>query len=370
MIEVRNLVKKYGDHLAVDHLSFVVEAGQIYGFLGPNGAGKSTTMNILTGCLAATSGEVLIDGHDIYKDAKKAKACIGYLPEIPPLYPDMTADEYLTFVAELKGVSRKERPDAVESVMNKTGLLEVRNRLIKNLSKGYKQRVGLAQAILGNPKVIILDEPTVGLDPAQIIEIRNVIKSLAEDHTVIFSSHILSEVSEICNRIMIISGGTLVAEDTPENLESRFMTNTVLKISVKGEMDDVSSVLDNIDDILEYEISDPDEFGKIYLEVTTEKGSDITEEIAVGFSENGCILLGLEEEKVSLEDVFMELISQDQAAKLDAMEEAEFEEISVEDLTDGNMQSEYDKYGAFNEPESDEPDQSEEEEVEDDDSDL
>ena len=203
MIEVNHLVKQYGDHRAVDDLSFTVQQGQIYGFLGPNGAGKSTTMNIITGCLAATSGDVRIDGHDIYKQPLEAKRAIGYLPEQPPLYPDMTPREYLDFVGELKGLKKKERAAEVDAVMEKTGLVEVRDRLIKNLSKGYKQRVGLAQAILGDPQVVILDEPTVGLDPAQIIEIRSVIKSLAHEHTVIFSSHILSEVSGICNQILI-----------------------------------------------------------------------------------------------------------------------------------------------------------------------
>ena len=211
MIEVENLVKRYGDHLAVDHLSFHVEPGKIYGFLGPNGAGKSTTMNIMTGYIAATEGTVKINGHDIIKDAEEAKKCIGYLPEIPPLYQDMTVREYLHFVAELKKIPKSERETQLREIMDLTIITDMEGRLIKNLSKGYKQRVGLAQAVLGYPEVIILDEPTVGLDPKQIIEIRDLIKKLGEKHTVILSSHILSEVQAVCDEIMIISKGHLVA---------------------------------------------------------------------------------------------------------------------------------------------------------------
>ena len=205
MIEVKNLVKKYGNHLAIDHLNFTIEQGKIYGFLGPNGAGKSTTMNIMTGYLGATEGEVLIDGHDILKEPEEAKKHIGYLPEIPPLYMEMTVEEYLYFVAELKKIPKAKREQAVEDVMILTKLQDVSYRQIHNLSKGYRQRVGLAQALLGFPDIIILDEPTVGLDPKQIIEIRELIRSLAGKHTVILSSHILAEVKEVCDHIMIIS---------------------------------------------------------------------------------------------------------------------------------------------------------------------
>ena len=219
MIEVTNLTKKYGDHIAVDHLSFRVEKGQIYGFLGPNGAGKSTTMNIITGYLAATEGTVTIDGKDVQKDPEEAKCAIGYLPELPPLYVDMTVREYLDFVAELKKVPKKERKQQIDEVMEMTQITDMQQRLIRNLSKGYRQRVGLAQAILGYPEVIILDEPTVGLDPKQIIEIRDLIRKLGENHTVILSSHTLSEVSAVCDHIMIIAHGKLVASDSPENLQ-------------------------------------------------------------------------------------------------------------------------------------------------------
>ena len=222
MIEVRNLVKKYGDHLAVDHLDFKIETGRIYGFLGPNGAGKSTTMNIMTGYLGATEGEVIINGHDILKEPEEAKQHIGYLPEQPPLYMDMTVREYLEFAAELKGLKKRQSSGEIAEVEKLVKIKDVEHRLIKNLSKGYRQRVGLAQAVLGFPEIIILDEPSVGLDPKQIIEIRELIRKLAKNHTVILSSHILAEVREVCDHIMIISKGRLVASDTPENLERLF----------------------------------------------------------------------------------------------------------------------------------------------------
>lgn len=212
MIEVRDLTKKYGDHEAVSDISFTVEEGHIYGFLGPNGAGKSTTMNMITGYIAATKGDVLINGHDILKEPRRAKACVGYLPEVPPLYPDMTVYEYLQFAAEIKGLKKQEKLKAVEEAVNIAMLDEVKQRLIKNLSKGYKQRVGLAQAIIGLPEVLILDEPTSGLDPKQIIEMRDLIKELGKTHTVILSSHILSEVSAVCDHVIMISGGKIVAD--------------------------------------------------------------------------------------------------------------------------------------------------------------
>jgi ABC-2 type transport system ATP-binding protein len=218
MIEVRNLTKRYGDHDAVSDISFTVEEGHIYSFLGPNGAGKSTTMNMITGYIAATEGEILINGHDILKEPRAAKACIGYLPEVPPLYPDLTVREYLQFAAEIKGIKKTERQEAVDDAVRTAMLEDVEQRLIKNLSKGYKQRVGLAQAIIGLPDVLILDEPTSGLDPKQIIEIRALIKELGKRHTVILSSHILSEVSAVCDHVIMISNGKIVADDTLENL--------------------------------------------------------------------------------------------------------------------------------------------------------
>lgn len=234
MIEVRNLVKYYGDHMAVDHLNFTIQKGQIYGFLGPNGAGKSTTMNVMTGYLGATEGQILINGHDILAEPYKAKRDIGYLPEQPPLYMDMTVLEYLKFVAALKLIDKSIKSAQLDQVISLVRLEPVKNRLIKNLSKGYRQRVGLAGALIGFPEIIILDEPTVGLDPQQIIEIRQLIRGLAKDHTVILSSHILSEVREVCDHIMIIYQGKLVAGDTPENLEQKMQGNETIELLVKG----------------------------------------------------------------------------------------------------------------------------------------
>ncbi|MBQ7543243.1 MAG: ABC transporter ATP-binding protein [Clostridia bacterium] len=350
MIEVRNLVKKYADHPAVDDLSFTVDRGQIYGFLGPNGAGKSTTMNIITGCLAATSGEVRIDGHDIYKDAREAKKLIGYLPEQPPLYPDMTPVEYLDFVAQAKGVGKKDRADAVYSVMEKVGILDVQNRLIRNLSKGYKQRVGMAQAILGDPKVIILDEPTVGLDPAQIVEIRGVIKSLANDHTVIFSSHILSEVSEICSRILIISHGKLVAEDTPQALESRFAVKPVLNASVKGDPTAIANALLSVQGVSDVNISEVKDDGVVDVIVTCERGVNVLESISLALLQNNCLLLRLEESRASLEDVFMELVGDPAVPQIAEPEPEQTLEVDAQALLDGSIGSAYDAHELFNTP--------------------
>ena len=249
MIEVKDLVKSYGGHMAVDHLSFTVRDGQIYGFLGPNGAGKSTTMNIMTGYLGATSGEVLINGHNILEEPEAAKSGIGYLPEIPPLYTDMTVREYLDFAASLKKIPRASRAEAVAEVMELVKVADVSGRLIKNLSKGYRQRVGMAQAILGKPQVIILDEPTVGLDPKQIIEIRDMIRGLGKKHTVILSSHILSEVSAVCDHILIINRGKLIASDTPENLERQMAGAGGMNLSVKGSAEDVRAALETVPQI-------------------------------------------------------------------------------------------------------------------------
>lgn len=246
MIEVKNLVKKYGNHLAVDHLNFTIEEGHIYGFLGPNGAGKSTTMNIMTGYLGATEGEVLINGHDILKEPEEAKKQIGYLPELPPLYMDMTVREYMEFAAELKKIPKEKRAESIEDVEKLVKIKDVEKRLIKNLSKGYRQRVGLAQAVLGFPEIIILDEPSVGLDPKQIIEIRELIRKLAKKHTVILSSHILAEVREVCDYIMIISKGKLVASDTPENLERYLGESGLIEIETRTEASKVKEVLKNV----------------------------------------------------------------------------------------------------------------------------
>lgn len=312
MIEVKDLVKKYGSHLAVDHLSFTLESGKIYGFLGPNGAGKSTTMNIMTGYLGATNGSVLIDGHDILKEPEEAKKHIGYLPELPPLYMDMTVQEYLEFAAELKKLPKEKRESDISEVMKLTRLQDVSDRLIKNLSKGYKQRVGLAQAILGFPEIIILDEPTVGLDPKQIIEIRELIRTLSKKHTVILSSHILAEVREVCDYILIISKGKLVASDTPENLELLRNGASSLELEVKAAPETARAILSTIDDIDAMEMhSENENHTRVKLE--TKNGADIREAVFYAFAEEKCPLLEMKTAKASLEDIFMELTQKEES---------------------------------------------------------
>ena len=312
MIEVKDLVKKYGSHLAVDHLSFTLESGKIYGFLGPNGAGKSTTMNIMTGYLGATQGSVLIDGHDILKEPEEAKKHIGYLPELPPLYMDMTVQEYLEFAAELKKLPKEKRESDISEVMKLTRLQDVSDRLIKNLSKGYKQRVGLAQAILGFPEIIILDEPTVGLDPKQIIEIRELIRTLSKKHTVILSSHILAEVREVCDYILIISKGKLVASDTPENLELLRNGASSLELEVKAAPETARAILSTIDDIDAMEMhSENENLTRVKLE--TKNGADIREAIFYAFAEEKCPFLEMKTAKASLEDIFMELTQKEES---------------------------------------------------------
>lgn len=307
MIEVTNLVKRYGDHTAVDHLSFQIEKGKIYGFLGPNGAGKSTTMNMITGYIASTEGKVIIDGHDILEEPEEAKKCIGYLPEQPPLYFDMTVLEYMKFAADLKKIPRKERESMIEEVMDMVKITDMKNRLIKNLSKGYRQRVGLAQAILGYPEVIILDEPTVGLDPKQIIEIRSLIKELKKKHTVILSSHILSEVSAVCDYVLIISHGRLVASDTPDNLSRLAEGSNTLNMLIKGEKELIENGLKEIDKIKETELAFNEEEGVWNVSVSTEEKEDIREEVFLKMAELHCPILEMKSKKVSLEEIFLEL---------------------------------------------------------------
>lgn len=314
MIEVKNLVKKYGNHTAVDHLNFTIEEGHVYGFLGPNGAGKSTTMNIMTGYLGATEGEVLINGHDILKEPEEAKKQIGYLPELPPLYMEMTVHEYLEFVAELKGIAKNKREESINEVEKMVKIWEVENRLIRNLSKGYRQRVGLAQAVLGFPKIIILDEPSVGLDPKQIIEIRELIRQLAKKHTVILSSHILAEVREVCDYILIISKGKLVASDTPENLERNLGDSDLIEIETKASPDEVRRILETVDGIRSISTKHL-ENGIAWAQVQEKKNTDIREKVFQAFAQNHQPLLKLNPLQVSLEDVFMELTQSDRAAE-------------------------------------------------------
>ena len=307
MIEVNHLTKKYGNHIALNDLSFTVEDGKIYGLLGPNGAGKSTCMNIMTGYIAASEGEVKINGLDIIKDAEEAKKHIGYLPEIPPLYLDMKVREYLEFAAELKQVKKEERRQEIDDVMEKTFISDMQNKLIKNLSKGYKQRVGLAQAMLGNPSVIILDEPTVGLDPKQILEIRDLILNLKKEHTVILSSHILSEVSAVCDEIMIISKGEMVACDTADGLSHRMQGEDELEVEIKGKESDVCRALSEIEDIRTFEtqINKKKDLVEVYIRV--EKGCDIREALFYKMAEENCPIYEMKLNKKSLEDIFLEL---------------------------------------------------------------
>ena len=304
MIEIDNLVKKYGDHVAVDHLSLTVEPGKIYGFLGPNGAGKSTTMNIITGYLGATSGTVTINGHDIFKEPEEAKKCVGYLPEIPPLYTDMTVLEYLNFVAELKKLEKGLRKRYVEEAMETTGILDVKNRMIRNLSKGYRQRVGFAQAILGYPEIIILDEPTVGLDPKQIIEIRDLIRKLGEKHTVILSSHILTEISAVCDHVFIISKGKLVASDSTENLLEQMSGAQEIELIVRSESAHAQELLEEIEYVEHVQIKDEQE-GRILVRAKT--GTDVREEVFRQMAENHIPVLEMHTVTKSLEDVFLQI---------------------------------------------------------------
>ena len=310
MIEVKNLVKRYGDHYAVDHLSFTVEDGRIFGFLGPNGAGKSTTMNIITGYLAATEGQVIIEGHDLSEEPEEARRCIGYLPELPPLYMDMTVLEYLQFCAELKKLPRQEQEEQVGKVIALTHLEDMSRRLIRNLSKGYRQRVGLAQAILGFPKIIILDEPTVGLDPKQVVEIRDLIRHLAKDHTVILSSHILSEIRAVCDHVLIIRKGKLVACNTPDELEEKLSAGGRIELLAKSTREKAEQVLLGIPGITGHTVTAvTDDTVRIDAAMT----GDRREALFYAFAKAECPLLELRPQMASLEDVFLDLTDDDDA---------------------------------------------------------
>ena len=315
MIEINHLVKKYGSHVAVDDLSLTVEPGKIYGFLGPNGAGKSTTMNIITGYLAATSGEVKINGFDVLKQPEEAKKCVGYLPELPPLYMDMTVKEYLDFVAELKKLEKSLRAGYVKEAMKITKTEEVSGRLIRNLSKGYRQRVGFAQAVLGYPEILILDEPTVGLDPKQIIEIRDLIKELGKKHTIILSSHILSEISAVCDHVFIISHGKLVASDSTENLLERMTGAQEIELLVKAEEDTAETAIREVEQVERCEKTESKEDGAVQLLVTAKKDADVREAIYHTCVEHHMPILEMKAASKSLEDVFLELTSQEGGTK-------------------------------------------------------
>ena len=307
LIEINHLVKKYGEHVAVDDLTLTVEPGKIYGFLGPNGAGKSTTMNMITGYLGATSGEVKINGHDIFADPQEAKKCVGYLPEIPPLYTEMTVREYLDFVAELKGLDKKVRKTQTEEIMELTHTKEVSERLIRNLSKGYRQRVGFAQAIMGYPDVIILDEPTVGLDPKQIIEVRELIKELGKKHTVILSSHILTEISAVCDHVFILSKGKLVASDSTEHLLERMSGAQEIALLVKEKEQRMEELLKELPGVAEVSREPGEAAEEVLFHVTAERGEDIREALFHACAKEEIPVLEMHTETKSLEDVFLEL---------------------------------------------------------------
>lgn len=310
MIEISHLTKRYADQIAVDDLTLQIESGKIYGFLGPNGAGKSTTMNMITGYIAATEGTVKINGFDIFKQPEQARKCVGYLPEQPPLYMDMTVAEYLKFAANLKKIPKEKKRQYIEEAMELTKITDMKNRLIRNLSKGYRQRVGFAQAVLGYPEVIILDEPTVGLDPQQMIEIRSLIRSLGKRHTVILSSHILSEVKEVCEHIFIISKGRLAASDTTQNLIEKMSGEQELRLLVKGEKDAVSQILSQTKGVAGMSVQQDSEKGCLNITLQAEKDRDIREHVFFAFAQAGIPILEMTAAGKSLEQVFLELTDQ------------------------------------------------------------
>lgn len=312
MIKVEHLTKKYGEVLALDDLSFEIEEGQVYGFLGPNGAGKSTTMNIMTGCLSATAGSVTIGGHDVFEEPDAAKRLVGYLPEQPPLYMNETPLEYLRFVGEAKGLRGAELTAQIDEVAEQAGTSDVMRRRIGDLSKGYRQRVGIAQALLGEPRVIILDEPTVGLDPIQIIEIRDLIRSLGQSHTVILSSHILSEVQAICDKILIIAHGRLVAFDTPAKLEERLAATGEFSLTTDVSLDAARKALAGVKTLAEVlPLVSTDGFTHLRLRASQEDLYATAREVFFAFAERRLAILELRLNKASLEDVFLELADTD-----------------------------------------------------------
>lgn len=338
MITVEHLTKYYGDFIAVNDLSFEIGDGYVYGFLGPNGAGKSTTMNIMTGCLSATEGRIRINGYDIFEEPEQAKKTIGYLPEQPPLYTNETPAEYLKFVGEAKGFKGLELKKQIEEVVRQTKIKHVKDRLISNLSKGYRQRVGIAQALLGNPSVIILDEPTVGLDPIQIIEIRDLIKQLGENHTVILSSHILSEVQAICEKVLIISQGKLVAFDKPENLEKLLLTSNDISFSAEASKDEINEVLRGISRITEWDMK-TQEGGLTAVSVKTESENvkELCREIFFAFADKRKAILEMSSKKANLEDVFIELTEGDIPALSDPLPESQSNHDALAEPTQGDQ---------------------------------
>lgn len=308
MIEVKNITKKYGSTTAVDNITFNINEGEIIGLLGPNGAGKSTTMNMITGYIEPTEGEIIINGNNISKKPQKAKRQIGYMPEGVPLYSDLTVKEFVTYMAELKKVEKKTRKEKVEKIIEQTGLKDVENKLTRNLSRGYKQRVSMAGALVGEPQILILDEPTVGLDPKQITEIRALIKELGKTHTVILSSHILSEVSQICNKVIIINKGKIVAVDTPENLEKRVTNNNVTYVTVEDTENKMNTIKDKIEQIKEIKLIKENEDGTKQYSLESEKDVDLRKIIFTEFARENITIFEMKQADSTLEDAFMKLI--------------------------------------------------------------
>lgn len=308
MIEVKNITKKYGSFTAVDNISFKIEEGEIIGLLGPNGAGKSTTMNMITGYIEPTEGEIIVNGYDISKKPKKAKTQIGYMPEGVPLYSDLTVKEFVTYMAELKKVDRKTRKEKVEKIIEQTGLKDVEKKLTRNLSRGYKQRVSMAGALVGEPKILILDEPTVGLDPKQITEIRALIKELGKTHTVILSSHILSEVSQICNKVIIINKGKIVAIDTPENLEKKVESNNTTYVTVEDTENKMETIKEKIPEIKEIKLIKENEDGTKQYVLESEKDVDLRKIVFNEFAKENITIFEMKKADTTLEDAFMKLI--------------------------------------------------------------
>lgn len=330
MIEVKNLRKRYGNHLAVDKISFTVEKGQVLGLLGPNGAGKSTIMNIITGYISTTEGSVRVNGIDVYEEPEEVKKMIGYLPELPPLYLDMTVKEYLNFVADIKKVKRNQKKEMIKEVMDVTKISPMANRLINQLSKGYKQRVGLAQAIMGYPEVIILDEPTVGLDPKQITEIRELIRNLSKNHTVILSSHIMQEVSAVCDSVMIINKGKLMLRDKPENLSRHFGSTGAVNITVKGDRNLILNVLANIDLVKKVEEREHFVKGIYNLTVHCDDHVDIREDVFNALAQAQTPILEMQSVKMSLEDIFLKVTDEDNTEDISGIQDIE-EEVDTVD---------------------------------------
>ena len=308
MIEVKNVTKKYGKAVAVDNISFTINEGEMIGLLGPNGAGKSTTMNMITGFIEPTEGEIIVDGYDMSRKPRKAKKEIGYMPEGVPLYTDLTVKEFVTYMAEIKQVNKKERKEKVEKILEKTGLKDVENKLTKNLSRGYKQRVSMAGALVGEPKILILDEPTVGLDPKQITEIRTLIKELGKTHTVILSSHILSEVSQICNKVIIINKGKIVAVDTPENLENKVTNNNSLYVTVEDTDNKIETMKEKINDIKKLELVQENEDGTKQYVIEPNGEVDLRKVIFSEFAKENITIFEMKKADATLEDAFMKLI--------------------------------------------------------------